>query len=157
MIVYLDASALVKRYVAELGTPEVAQLIAHSEAVGTSIISRAETAAALAKAQRLNVLAKDDAEQAISHCRQEWLNLIRVQVTESVVIRADQAAWEHGLRGFDAVHLASALLWQEQLNQGVCFATFDRQLWQAARNSSLVAFPEDLPALLDAWRLASGD
>lgn len=157
MIVYLDASALVKRYVQELGTPEVAQLITKAEAVGTSIISRAETAAALAKAQRLNALTQEDAEQAVSRLRQEWPDLIRVQVTESVVIRADQAAWAHGLRGFDAVHLASALLWQEQLNQQVCFATFDRQLWLAARRSNLVPFPDDLPTLLDAWRAASGD
>lgn len=72
MIVYLDASALVKRYVAELGTPEVAQLIAQAEAVGTSIISRAETAAALAKAQRLYVLSNQDAGQAASRFRQDW-------------------------------------------------------------------------------------
>ncbi len=157
MIVYLDASALVKRYVAELGTPEVAQLIAQAEAVGTSIITRAETAAALAKAQRLYVLSNQDAGQAASRFRQDWPDLIRVQVTESVVIQADQAAWLYGLRGFDAVHLASALLWQEQLNQEVSFATFDRHLWQAARSSSLLAFPEDLPALLDAWRLEIRD
>jgi uncharacterized protein len=157
VIVYLDASALVKRYVQELGTPEVSELIAQAEAVGSSIISRAETAAALAKAQRLNVLTKEDAGQAVSRFRQEWPDLIRVQVTESVVVRADQAAWEHGLRGFDAVHLASALLWQEQLNQEVCFATFDRQLWQAAQSSKLAAFPQDLPTLLEAWRVEKGD
>ena len=153
----MDASALVKRYVAELGTSEVAQLIAQAEAVGSSIISRAETAAALAKAQRLNVLTKEETDQVIRRFRQEWPNLIRVQVTESVVIRADQAAWAHGLRGFDAVHLASALLWQEQLNREVCFATFDRQLWQAARSSNLIPFPEDLPTLLEGWKLENGD
>ena len=152
MIVYLDASALVKRYIRELGTSEIIQMITVAEAVGTSIISRAETAAALSKASRLNVLTQDDAKQAISQFRQEWPNLIRVQVTESVVARADQIAWEYGLRGFDAVHLASALLWHEQLNQEVIFATFDRQLWFAAHNCSLVSFPQDLLGLLDEWR-----
>ena len=44
MILYLDASALVKRYIAEPGTPELAEAIAAAEVVGTSIISRAETA-----------------------------------------------------------------------------------------------------------------
>ena len=148
MIVYLDASALVKRYVQELGTAEVAQLTAQAEAVGTSIISRAETAAALAKANRLSILTKSDAALAVGRFRQEWPNLIRVQVTESVVVRADYVAWEYGLRGYDAVHLASALLWQEQLNQEVTFATFDRQLWLAARSSKLLSFPQDLPTFL---------
>lgn len=151
MIVYLDASALVKRYVQELGSPEVAHLLSQAETVGTSIISRAETAAALAKACRLNVLTKGEAEQALNRFRQEWPHFIRVQATETVLGRADQVAWEYGLRGFDAVHLAAALLWQEQLNQRVVFATFDRQLWRAASLNHLVSFPDDLPGLLDAW------
>ncbi len=43
MILSLDASALVKRYVAEPGAREVAEVIAAAEAVDTSLISRAET------------------------------------------------------------------------------------------------------------------
>lgn len=148
MIVYLDASALVKRYVQELGSSEVVNLINEAEAVGSSVISRAETAAALAKAHRLNILTQAAAETAVRQFRREWPNLIRVQVTESVVSRADLLAWEHGLRGFDAVHLASALLWQEQLNQKVSFATFDRALWAAAQQSHLVPFPADLTPFL---------
>ncbi|WP_420631059.1 type II toxin-antitoxin system VapC family toxin [Candidatus Leptofilum sp.] len=152
MIVYLDASALVKRYVQELGTVEVNQLIVQAEAVGTSIISRAETAAALAKAYRLSVLSQGNAEQAVGFFREEWPSLIRVQLSETVVRRADFVAWEHSLRGFDAVHLASALLWQEQLNQELLFATFDRSLWLAAQQSKLVPFPQDLSPFLAKGR-----
>ena len=50
MIVYLDASALVKRYVAETGSAEVASLISEAQAIGTAVVSRAEVAAALAQA-----------------------------------------------------------------------------------------------------------
>jgi predicted nucleic acid-binding protein len=49
VILYLDASALVKRYVAEPGSAEVAALIGRAQAVGTGVVSRAEVAAALAK------------------------------------------------------------------------------------------------------------
>lgn len=42
MILYLDASALVKRYIAEPGTAEVAEAIDDAEAVGTSITSSRE-------------------------------------------------------------------------------------------------------------------
>jgi predicted nucleic acid-binding protein len=48
MIAYLDASALVKRYVAEAGSTEVNGLISEAEALGTAVISRAEVSAALA-------------------------------------------------------------------------------------------------------------
>ena len=56
MIVYLDASALVKRYVAERGSRETGDLTASADVVATSLVSRAEVAAALAKAVRLGVI-----------------------------------------------------------------------------------------------------
>lgn len=61
MILYLDASALVKRYVAELGSVEVREAISKAATAGTSLISRAEVAAAFAKAVRTNALASEKA------------------------------------------------------------------------------------------------
>mgnify|MGYP005838865389 CR=1 FL=1 len=55
---YSDSSALVKRYVAETGTAEVGWAIAHVDVVGTAVLSRAEVAAGLVKAVRMNVLNK---------------------------------------------------------------------------------------------------
>ena len=52
MIAYFDASALVKRYFAERGSRETIALTAESEMVATSIVTRAEVAAAFAKAAR---------------------------------------------------------------------------------------------------------
>lgn len=152
MILYLDVSALVKRYVAEPGTAEVARAITDAEVVGTSLISRAETVAALAKAVRVGALTQEAASAAAQVFRNEWPTLVRVQMTETLVARADTLAWELGLRGYDAVHLASALLCHEGLDQAVVLATFDKQLWKAAGQRGLITFPEDLPGMLAAWR-----
>jgi len=152
MILYLDASALVKRYVAEPGAREVAEAIATAEVVGTSLISRAETSAAFAKAVRVGALTRQEAASALQVFRSEWPNLVRVQATEVLVARADELAWELGLRGYDAVHLASALLWQDGMGEQVTVATFDRQLWEAVERRGMIPFPDDLPAILDAWR-----
>lgn len=46
--------------------------------------------------------------------------------------RADQLARELGLRGYDAVHLASALVWQDGMGEQTTVATFDHRLWRAA-------------------------
>jgi predicted nucleic acid-binding protein len=145
MIVYLDASALVKRYVAEAGSPEVAALLLRAEAVGTALISRAEVAAALAKARRLKLLPPAEAAAAMQVLSADWEDLVRIQLTEALVARAASLAWEDGLRGYDAVHLASAVLWQEILGESVTVATFDRQLWEAARRAGLIAWPESSP------------
>lgn len=151
MILYLDASALVKRYVAEAGASEVAEAIAAAEVVGTSLISRAETAAALAKAVRAGTLTRQEAASALQVFRSEWPNLVRVQATEVLVARADELAWELGLRGYDAVHLASALLWQDGMGERVTVATFDQALWDVVEQRGMIAFPDDLPAMLAAW------
>lgn len=144
MIVYLDASALVKRYLAERGSPEVKALLAAAEATGTCLISRAEISAALAKAVRTHALTTSQAEAAVQLFRTDWPDLARIQLTEMTVVRADTLAWEYGLRGYDAVHLASALLWQDVLGETLTFATFDRNLWQAAARAGCLAWPENL-------------
>lgn len=142
MIVYLDASALVKRYVAEAGSAEVGDLIGKAKAVGTAVVSRAEVSAALAKAVRMKLVARDAAAAALKAFTADWNHIIRLQLTEALAARAATLAWEHELRGYDAVHLATALLWHETLGEPVVVATFDRQLWRSARAAGLAAWPK---------------
>jgi uncharacterized protein len=145
MIVYLDASAIVKRYLAEAGSAAVDRLIAQAEVLGTSLISRAEVAAALARATRLGVIQSPEVEKARELFEAEWADWVTTPVTNSLVIRADALAWQHSLRGYDAVHLASCLLWQEGLGERVKLATFDRELWQAGQAVRLEVWPLSLP------------
>lgn len=152
MILYLDTSALVKRYIFERGTAEVALAMREAAVSGTSMIARAEMAAAFAKAVRTNILSRDVAAAALGAFHGEWPRLVRVQITELLVAQADNLAWEFGLRGYDAVHLASALLWQQGLDSAVAFATFDLRLWDAANQRGLPVLPLDLPALVATWR-----
>ncbi len=141
MILYLDTSALLKRYVAEQGSVEVAALIAQATVVGTCMIARAEMSAALAKAVRMGTLISNDADMALQVFRNDWPHLARIQVTETVVSRADGLAWGLGLRGNDAVHLASALWWRDVLGEDIVFEAFDLKLRQAAVVSGLGMAP----------------
>ena len=145
MIAYLDASALVKRYVAERGSDETLELTAAADVVATSLISRAEVAAALAKAARVGILPETDARKAQRAFAAEWPDLARVPVTEALMARAASLAWDHGLRGYDAVQLASALQWQESVGADVTLATFDRDLWEAGRHAGLLVWPVKSP------------
>jgi predicted nucleic acid-binding protein len=147
MILYLDASALVKRYVSEVGSPQVEALIAQSDVVGTSLVSRVEVAAALARAAWRDILPREQAEAALLVFRAQWPRLARLQLTEPLLARADALAWDHGLHGYDAVHLAAALFWQEALRAPVTLATFDRELWQAGQVAGLALWPPSLDPL----------
>lgn len=142
MIAYLDATAIVKRYVAEAGSVEVADFVAEAAVVATVVISRAEVVAAFARASRVGIVTRDDAEAARTSFVAEWESFVRIQVTEVLVGRAATLAWDHGLRGYDSVHLAAAELWQDMLGERVTIATYDRQLGAAARADGLGTWPE---------------
>ncbi len=146
MILYLDASALVKRYVTERGSKQVEALTAAASAVATSLVSRAEVAAALARAVRLGVIDPNGGRRARRRFSREWQDLARIPVTGALVQRAETFAWDHGLRGYDAVQLAAATTWHDSLGQDVVLATFDHQLWEAAPRAGLQAWPEKLTA-----------
>lgn len=152
MNLYLDSSALLKRYLVELGTPETRQVIEKAAVQSTTVVSRAEVAAALAKTVRTETLTQKEARSALETFRRDWTYFSQQQVTDEVLARAERLAFEDGLRGYDAVQLASAIVWQQGLGEDVTFATFDRQLWAAAGQHALTPFPDDLPRLLETWR-----
>ena len=100
--------------------------------MATALVTRAEVAAAFARAVRVGLLDDVGGRRAQRRFSREWPDLMRVPVTETLVARAEALAWAHGLRGCDAVQLASALTWQDALGQEIVLATFDRQLWDGA-------------------------
>lgn len=144
MMLYLDTSALVKCYVAERGSQDVFDLLEHAEVVASSLISRAEVAAAMAKAVRLGSVSFESGRKAHRTFLNEWVDLLRLSVTEALVSRADALAWDYALRGYDAVQLASALAWQESLGIPVTLATFDYELWEAGQQAGLPVWPAKL-------------
>jgi predicted nucleic acid-binding protein len=144
LITYLDTSALVKAYVGEVGSEEVMQLIRVATAVGTSHLSKAEMAAAMAMAARQKIVNVIEAKQAWQEFQADWRTLYKIAVSEIAVDRAASLAWEYGLRGYDAVHLATASLWQEAIGEPVTLATFDLQLWVAGEKVGLSVWPENL-------------
>src|SRR6185295_14382749 len=109
-----------------------------------SPVSRAEVAAALAKAVRLGIVEAENGRKAQRAFASQWPDIAKVPVTESLVSRAEALAWDFALRGYGAVQLASALTWQESVGAGITLATFDRQLWDAGEKASIRIWPETL-------------
>ena len=147
---YLDTSALVKAFVQEVGSAEVLQLMADLPIVGTSLITRVEFAATLAKLKRMKVLTDAHTTFAVNLMSQQWGNFIRIHLTEIIVDEAVSLTQTFSLRGYDAVQLASAMVWRDTLSLPVTFATFDKKLWQAAGEAGFDPFPADLSPFLSS-------
>jgi predicted nucleic acid-binding protein len=143
-MLYLDTSALVKKYVEESRSDAVRNCVAQHEMIATVTITRAESAATFARAVRRGSLTEDMARASHRQFIREWKTYMRIRVTESLVARADEVAWTFRLRGYDAVHLAAALEWYDRMEEPITVATFDEDLWRAAAEAGLERFPDSL-------------
>ena len=141
---YLDTSALFKRYVEEAESDDVLARIDAAQSIGTALITRVEVAAALAKAVRDSRMGLREARAAERAFVDDWSAFTRIALTNQVAVRAGELAWSHGLRGYDAVQLAAALAWREvpaDVEEDMVFACFDQNLCRAAKAEGLLVWP----------------
>jgi uncharacterized protein len=141
VILYLESSALVKRYIQEKASQDVNAWIEAADMVVTGLITRVEVAAAIARVGRMKLITLDETLAALRQFRSEWESFHRLPISENTVLRGDVLAVEHNLRGYDATHLACALIWQETLGMPVTLASFDSQLIEAARRVQMANLP----------------
>lgn len=141
MNLYLDTSALVKLYIREQGTDEVNQWMTQADFKATSLITLAEASAALSRTLRMKIISQGTGEEAIRLLRKQWPLYLKTPMTGKTVARAAELAWDLGLRGYDAVHLASAELWQAALGLPVALATYDSQLAAGAGQLGMDVLP----------------
>jgi len=141
LILYLDTSAWVKLYVREAGSKELRAYTVKAEALAASVIAYPEARAAFArlKAQGISTAAKH--QQRLAQLNLDWENLLRIELVPAVVRRAGDLAELYGLRGFDSIHLASALWLQEKTSMPMHFAVFDQRLRAAAEKAGLAVVP----------------
>ena len=145
MVLYLDTSALLKRYVAEAESEDVIAKMDEAIAIATSLITRTEVAAALSKARRETRIDADEGRRAEHEFLEDWADFGRVPVTEELADSAAQLSWTRELRAYDAVQLAAALKCQSILaryGQETVFACFDKELRRAAGTEGLETWPD---------------
>jgi uncharacterized protein len=130
MIVYFDTSAIVPIVIEEPSSPSVTRLWDEADRVVSSRLLYAEGRAALAMAYRRNRLDRRGLRAGVQEFESVHDQLDIVEITEQLVREAGVLAERFGLRGYDAVHLASAQLVDDP---EMVFAAGDRDLVGAAQ------------------------
>ena len=130
---FFDTSALVKRYVLELGSLWVNTLINQpTTRVYISRLAEAEVSAALTRrlpsADAVRILHNFDHDVATSY--------IRLTITDTVIDHAVQLTRGQRLRGCDSLQLATALQ-LAQIENPIIFVCSDSDLLTAASAESL--------------------
>jgi uncharacterized protein len=135
---FVDASALVKRYVRETGTPWVRGITRRrpSTAIYIAHITAVEVTSAVAR-RRGATLTPAQASSILSRFRQHLAGrYILSEITSTLVNDAMKLANTHRLRAYDAVQLAAALDlyrdWSALRLGAFVFVSADRDLNAAA-------------------------
>jgi predicted nucleic acid-binding protein len=150
---YLDTSALIKRYVDETGSDWLQTQIDAQPPPTLVIVHLAivEMTSALARRMREGVLNPEEYHQLQNAFRFDCLTDYEIVFAAGAVIdQANQLLEQHPLRAYDAVHLATAMVTNQQLLANnlapLIFLSVDERLNQAAAAKGLaVVNPNDHP------------
>ena len=137
MIVYLDTSSLVKLYVEEDESSKVDVLVKSSEVTATSLVAYAEARAAFARRFREKAFTTDEYNRLKEFFDKDWSQYLILSVTGDMIRLAGDLAEKHALRGFDSIHLASALTLRQELSSPIVFSCFDDNLQKASEREDL--------------------
>lgn len=134
MIGYLDTSAVVPLLVLEPGSKCCQRFWDDADSLVSTRLLYVETAAALAKARRMRRLTGSQHASALRAFDHVWHAIDVIEVDDRVVRLAADIAVRFGLRGYDAVHCASAAMVSDD---ELVVATGDRTLLDACPAAGL--------------------
>ena len=141
VILYLDTSALVKRYFLEAYSDDVLSRWKSATQIVTSSVAYAETMASMYRKKRESDLADTLILKIADTFHQDWESFIRVEVSDKLNEYMDRVVQKYPLRGFDTIHLASAMVIHEKLPEDFVFVCFDDKLARAAQLEGFETFP----------------
>jgi len=130
--VFLDSSALAKRYVEEPGSDRVEEILSSASSLGVSVISLPEVVSALCRRRREGKLSRQQYSKAKQALSEDIADASVVNVTERVISRAVDFLERWPLRSSDSLQVASATEWMAEL-----FVSADERQCAAARGSGL--------------------
>ena len=128
MKLFLDSSALAKRYIEETGSGRVDELLSHASSLGVSVLALPEVTSALCRRRREKALTAKQYSAAQTALVADIGDAEIVNLTNSVIASAVGLLEESPLRAADAMHVACAREWGAWL-----FVSADGRQCTAAR------------------------
>jgi predicted nucleic acid-binding protein len=132
MITYVDTSTLLKLVIDEDGSDRAGTIWTSADTVVSVALIIVEARAALAGARRGGRLTAKQHAEAKAELGVLLADLHIVEPTEQLIAAAADSAEAEGLRGYDAVHLAAAVLVEATL-----LTSADAELCAAAQRRGL--------------------
>jgi predicted nucleic acid-binding protein len=153
-MLYMDSSALAKRYFQERGSRAVSARFVRGEAIYTSVLTYGEVHAAMGRKFRSNETDAEELERRRDAFTSDWLfGLSKVELSVHTMSALPKLVEVYDLKAGDAIHLSAALWLRDTIylrtqstraKEAVEFGVADRRLgWVAAQCGLQVFDPEN--------------
>ncbi len=134
MKLVVDSSAFAKRYVHEIGSDQLYELLQNVSELALCVIVVPEIVSGLNRRRREGFLSTENYNLAKKHLLNDVRDTTILQVTPSVVLHSIKLLEANILRAMDAFHIACALEWKADL-----FVTSDKKQFEAAVSSGITS------------------
>jgi predicted nucleic acid-binding protein len=126
----------VKLYATEPGSMQTRRAVNRADQVASSLLAYVETRSAFARKKRMRQLNDAELERSKRAFELDWNGFVRLPADLETVRRAGEAE-QFKLRGYDALHLATADLLSRETGARISFLGFDAALNDAASKLGL--------------------
>src|SRR5258708_1235004 len=132
MILFMDTSALLKRYLQEEGSDMIRAAIESDGEVVISVLTYVEIHSAVSRRTREKSILESERKTILSEFETDWLHFGKVPLDDFLLNRAGTLCLEHPIRSLIALHIPSALTISENREESFVFLTADERLRTAA-------------------------
>jgi predicted nucleic acid-binding protein len=134
--VYLDTSTYLKLYVKENGSQEVRNVVRNNRILSSAILLT-ECFSAISRKRHIGEIDDKDFDNLVSRIKEGVQYIEIVRLTDEVLVKAEAVALQSTARALDAIHIASAIIFQEATRINVTFVTSDKKQQEVANHQGL--------------------
>jgi predicted nucleic acid-binding protein len=134
MNVFIDTSALMKRYINEIGSDIIDSLFTKCDTIYVSIITEIEAFSTLRRLLHDKQIVKREFLHLHKEIETDLQYFTIIDINESVIKLTKDLIWHHSLKTLDSIQLSSALLIKDSIDYFVCS---DNRLVTAAKKEKL--------------------
>ena len=139
---YLDTSTYLKIFVKESGSIQARELVKKHRVLSSAIVP-VECFSALSRKKHACELKTQEFETLIKKIRESLAHIEIIRLTDDVLAKAEHIVKSSPIRSLDALHIASALIFQDAMQIPLPFITSDhRQLETAHGHGFKTVFVE---------------
>lgn len=135
-MIYLDTSALVKKYVAEEGTESMVTIVQNSVIV-TSRLTYPEILSAFVRRSRAGDITSNKSKEILKDFESDWDCFTILDIHEELLPIVKHIIEKYSMKEADSIHLSSALWLKNIIREDIAFVASDINLLTAASSEGM--------------------